>query len=110
MIRRYSEEWFEAAKRRQAGQRSGFPRRKRALIAVRYYHGTFRIDGDRLRLPVRRGSAPLVVAAGGRKAPGVARRTGPERMACSSVDRTRAGKPAIGEDPLVRALRHEGED
>jgi len=64
VIRRYSEEWFEAAKRRKAGQRAGFPRRKKGLLAVRYYHGTFRIDGDRLRLPVARGSAPLVVRLG----------------------------------------------
>jgi putative transposase len=43
VIRRYSEEWFEAAKRRKQGQRAGFPRRKKALLPVRYYHGTFRI-------------------------------------------------------------------
>jgi IS605 OrfB family transposase len=64
VIRRYSEEWFEAAKRRRAGIAAGFPRRKKALLAVRYYHGTFRIDGDRLRLPVARGFAPLVVRLG----------------------------------------------
>jgi IS605 OrfB family transposase len=64
VIRRYSEEWFEAAKRRKAGQRAGFPRRKKGLLAVRYYHGTFRIEGDRLRLPVARGSAPLILRLG----------------------------------------------
>jgi putative transposase len=64
VIRRYSDEWFEAAKRRKQGQRAGFPRRKKALIAVRYYHGTFWIDGDRLRLPVARGSAPLILRLG----------------------------------------------
>jgi len=28
---------------------------------VRWYHGTFRIEADRLRIPVRRGAPPLVV-------------------------------------------------
>src|SRR5207244_6220863 len=61
VLRHYSAEWFEAAKRRKAGQPAGFPRRKRALLAVRWYHGTFRIEADRLRIPVRRGAPPLVV-------------------------------------------------
>ena len=61
VIRRYSTEWFEAAKRRKAGQPAGFPRRKKALLPVRWYHGTFCIDGDGLRIPVRRGAPPLVV-------------------------------------------------
>src|SRR5882762_11923761 len=61
VLRHYSTEWFEAAKRRKAGGAAGFPRRKRALLSVRWYHGTFRIDGDRLRIPVRRGAPPLVV-------------------------------------------------
>src|SRR6266436_5393348 len=64
VLRHYSTEWFEAAKRKKAGQSAGFPRRKRALLAVRWYHGTFRIDGDRLRIPVRRGAPPLVVSLG----------------------------------------------
>src|SRR5437660_6714346 len=61
VIWRYSTEWFEAAKRRGAGSPAGFPRRKKALLAVRWYHGTFRIEADRLRIPVRRGAPPLVV-------------------------------------------------
>jgi putative transposase len=61
VIRRYSTEWFEAARQRKAGGHAGFPRRKRALLPVRWYHGTFRIDGDRLRIPVARGSPPPVV-------------------------------------------------
>ena len=36
VIRRYSEQWFEAAKRRRAGQRAGFPRRKKALLAAEH--------------------------------------------------------------------------
>src|SRR2546426_3989291 len=61
VIRAYSAEWFEAAKRRKAGLPAGFPRRKKALLSVRWYHGTFRIVGERLRIPVRRGAPPLVV-------------------------------------------------
>jgi IS605 OrfB family transposase len=61
VLRRYSTEWFEAAKRRKAGLPAGFPRRKKALLSVRWHHGTFRIDGDRLKIPVRRGTPPLVV-------------------------------------------------
>jgi putative transposase len=61
VIRRYSTEWFEAAKRRKAGQPGGFPRRKKALLSVRWYHGRFRIDGERLTVPVARGAPPLVV-------------------------------------------------
>src|SRR6267143_1766713 len=61
VLRHYSTEGFEAAKRRKAGQHAGFPRRKRALLAVRWYHGTFRIEADRLRIPVRREAPPLVV-------------------------------------------------
>jgi putative transposase len=64
VIRRHSEEWFEAARRRKAGTAAGFPRRKKALVPVRYYHGTFRIDGERLRIPVARASAPLILRLG----------------------------------------------
>src|SRR5438874_193603 len=64
VIRRYSEQWFEAARRRKAGTAAGFPRRRKALLPVRYYHGTFRLDGERLRIPVAGGSAPLVGALG----------------------------------------------
>ena len=54
VIRRYSEEWFEAAKRRKAGTTAGFPRRKKSLVPVRYYQGTFRLQETTLRLPVTR--------------------------------------------------------
>src|SRR6266566_7838399 len=64
VLRRYSTEWFEAARRKKAGMVAGFPRRKKALLPVRWYHGTFSIDGDRLRIPVRRGAPPLVVRLG----------------------------------------------
>jgi transposase len=62
VLRRYSDAWFQAAKRRKAGQQdAGFPRRKRALVPVRFYHGTFLLDGDRVRLPVAKGQPELWV-------------------------------------------------
>jgi IS605 OrfB family transposase len=62
VLRRYSDAWFQAAKRRRAGQRqAGFPRRKRALVPIRFYHGTFLLDGTRVRLPVVRSRPELWV-------------------------------------------------
>jgi IS605 OrfB family transposase len=62
VLRRYADAWFQAARRRKAGQKeAGFPRRKRALIPVRCYHGTFSIQGQRVRLPVARGCPELWV-------------------------------------------------
>jgi IS605 OrfB family transposase len=62
VLRRYSDAWFQAAKRRKAGQQeAGFPRRKRALVPVRCYHGTFTIQGQRVRLPVAYGQPALWV-------------------------------------------------
>ncbi|WP_432986283.1 RNA-guided endonuclease InsQ/TnpB family protein [Dactylosporangium sp. CA-233914] len=60
VLRRFSDAWFSAAKRRKAGDVSArFPRRRRGLVPVRWYHGTFRLDGRRLRLPTAAGYAPL---------------------------------------------------
>jgi IS605 OrfB family transposase len=62
VLRRYSDAWFQAAKRRKAGQQdAGFPRRKRALVPVRFYHGTFLLDGSRVRLPVAKGQPEMWV-------------------------------------------------
>ncbi|MCO5994241.1 RNA-guided endonuclease InsQ/TnpB family protein [Actinoallomurus rhizosphaericola] len=62
VLRRYSDAWFAAAKRRTGGDASaGFPRRKRRLMPVRFRHGCFAIDGRRLRLAVARGRPPLWV-------------------------------------------------
>jgi putative transposase len=62
VLRRYNDAWFAAAKRRRSGDASArFPRRKRRLLPVRYYHGTFTLDGQQLRLPVARGCLPLWV-------------------------------------------------
>lgn len=51
---------FAAAKRRKNGDESArFPRRRRRLVPVRWYHGTFRIDGRRVRIPTAHGSPAL---------------------------------------------------
>ena len=62
VLRRYSDAWFAAAKRRRNGDLSArFPRRRRLLMPVRWYHGTFTLEGRQLRLPVARGRPSLVV-------------------------------------------------
>jgi putative transposase len=61
VLRRYSDAWFQAAKRRRREEKAGFPRRKCALVPVRFYHGTFTIHGQRVRLPVARGQPELWV-------------------------------------------------
>ena len=61
VLRRYSDAWFTAAKRRRNGERAGFPRRKRGLVPVRWYCGTFLIQGRRVRLSVAKGRPALWV-------------------------------------------------
>jgi IS605 OrfB family transposase len=62
VLRRYSDAWFAAAARRKNGDGSArFPRRRRRMVPVRWYHGTFALEGRRLRIPVARGCAPLWV-------------------------------------------------
>jgi putative transposase len=62
VLRRYSDGWFAAAQRRRDGdRRARFPRRRRALVPLRWYHGTFTLSGRRLRIPVARGRLPLWV-------------------------------------------------
>ena len=62
VLRRYADAWFSAAARRKAGHSEvRYPRRRRALLPVRWYHGTFRLDGRRLRLPTAAGHPPLYV-------------------------------------------------
>jgi len=62
VLRRYSDAWFAAAQRRRDGdERARFPRRRRALMPLRWYHGTFTLAGRRLRIPVARGRPELWV-------------------------------------------------
>ncbi|MGX7674158.1 RNA-guided endonuclease InsQ/TnpB family protein [Plantactinospora sp. DSM 117369] len=60
VLRRFSDAWFAAAKRRKDGDAAvRFPRRRRFLMPVRWYHGTFTLDDRRVRVPTARGTAPL---------------------------------------------------
>ena len=62
VLRRYSDAWFAAAARRSNGDTSArFPRRRRRMMPVRWYHGRFELAGRRLRIPVARGCPPLRV-------------------------------------------------
>ncbi|WP_406046536.1 hypothetical protein OG799_15010 [Micromonospora sp. NBC_00898] len=62
VLRRFSDAWFAAAKRRKDGDLSArFPRRRRGLVPVRWYHGTFTLDGRRLRIPTAKGTSRLWV-------------------------------------------------
>src|SRR5579859_6008534 len=61
VLRRYSDAWFEAANRRRDGRPGGFPRRKRALLPVRWYAGTFTITQKRVGLSVAAGRPKLTV-------------------------------------------------
>jgi len=62
VLRRYSDAWFAAAQRRREGDRSArFPRRRRALMPLRWYHGHFTLTGRMLRIAVARGRPPLWV-------------------------------------------------
>ena len=62
VLRRFSDAWFSAAARRKAGSAEvRFPRRRRGLMPVRWYHGTFCLTGRRLRLPTAAGCPPVQV-------------------------------------------------
>src|SRR5437588_5394871 len=62
VLKNYSIAFFEAAKRKKAGVRAGFPRRKRGLVLVRFRFGCFCLDG--IRLGVARGAPELWVRLG----------------------------------------------
>jgi IS605 OrfB family transposase len=62
VLRRFSDAWFSAAARRKAGHAEvRYPRRRRALMPVRWYHSTFVLAGRGVRLPTARGCPPLTV-------------------------------------------------
>jgi putative transposase len=64
VLKNYSFAFFEVAKRKKAGVRAGFPRRKRGLVPVRFRFGCFSLDGSRVRLGVARGAPELWVRLG----------------------------------------------
>jgi IS605 OrfB family transposase len=60
VLRRYSQAWYEAARRPSNG--NGFPRRKRALVPVRFSSSTsYHLEQQRVRLPVAKGCPELWV-------------------------------------------------
>jgi putative transposase len=62
VLRRYSDAWFAAAQRRRSGDGAArFPRRRRALMPLRWYHGRFTLAGRRLRIPIAGGRPALWV-------------------------------------------------
>jgi IS605 OrfB family transposase len=61
VLQRYSSAWFQAASRRRQEEKASFPRRKRALVPIRFYQGTFQLRGQRVRLSVARGQPDLWV-------------------------------------------------
>jgi hypothetical protein len=62
VLRRYSDAWFAAVKRRKDGDVSArYPRRRRGLVPVRWYAGTFALEGRVLKIPVAKGCPPLLV-------------------------------------------------
>jgi len=62
VLRRYTDAWFSAAARRKAGAiEVRYPRRRRSLMPIRWYHGTFTLTGRTLRLPTARGCPPLLL-------------------------------------------------
>jgi IS605 OrfB family transposase len=64
VLKNYSTAFFEAVKRKKLGVRAGFPRRKRALVPVRFRKGCFAVDGSRVRLRVAKGPPELWVRLG----------------------------------------------
>jgi len=61
VAKRYSSACFETARRKQAGSRARYPRRKRAVVPVRFRFSAFTLDGRRLRLAVAKGQPELWV-------------------------------------------------
>jgi transposase len=52
VVRRYSDACLVTAARKRAGERARYPRRKRALVPLRWSSGTFRVEHQRVRLQV----------------------------------------------------------
>ncbi len=61
VVRRYSDAFFTTAARKRAGEPARYPRRRRRLFPIRWYHDTFTLEGRRLRLSTARGTPELWV-------------------------------------------------
>jgi hypothetical protein len=56
VVRRYCDAFFTTVARKRAGERARYPRRRRRLFPLRWYHDTFRLEGRRLRLSTAKGT------------------------------------------------------
>ncbi len=61
VVRRYSDACLATAARKRARVLARYPRRKRGLVPLRWYSGTFRVDEGRIRLSVAQGAPPCWV-------------------------------------------------
>jgi IS605 OrfB family transposase len=62
VLRRYSDAFFATAKKKKKGDtKARYPRRRRHLMPVRFYQGTFLLDNTRVRLSVAKGCPPLAL-------------------------------------------------
>ncbi len=59
VVRRYADACMETAKRKRRGEDARYPRRRRRLMPLRYYAGTFCLEGQRVRLSTARGTQEL---------------------------------------------------
>jgi len=59
VVRRYADACMETAKRKRRGEIARYPRRRRRLMPLRYYAGTFCLKGHRVRLSTARGTPEL---------------------------------------------------
>lgn len=56
VLQRYSDACMETARRKRRGERARYPRRRRALVPLRWYAGTFELGDGRVRLSVANGA------------------------------------------------------
>jgi len=59
VVRRYADACMETAKRKRRGEAARYPRRRRRLMPLRYYAGTFCLEGKRVRLSTAQGTPEL---------------------------------------------------
>lgn len=59
VLRRYADACMETARRKRRGERARYPRRRRARVPLRYYAGTFALEGNRVRLSTACGTPEL---------------------------------------------------